>query len=151
MWTSIEIMPIYNFHKTLSTGELKYTLQNPISDKELIKNQDKIEKNWEGLYDEYLEHFGLAKNLLKRMEIEDKIAKLMINRWLNDNKSLEAIIEIEKLKLNEVDGKKKKSSSFEEDIAIIEKYMAIGLDVNKTSVKRFYTYIKIMQKDGEKN
>jgi len=61
---------------------------------------------------------------------------------------LESVIAIEQMKLNEVDGKKKKSSSFEEDVAIIEKYMSIGVDVNKTSVKRFYTYIKIMQKDG---
>lgn len=151
MWDSIEIMPIYNFHKVLSTGDLIFTLKSKISKKQLIKNHDKLSKNWENLYDDYLNHFGIAKELLRRMEIEDKIAKLMIDRWLKDNKSLESVIAIEQMKLNEVDGKKKKASSFEEDVAIIEKYMSIGLDVNKTSVKRFYTYIKIMQKDGQKN
>lgn len=148
MWESIEIMPVFNFHKVLTTGDLKYTLKGDFTEKFLYKNKKKIEDNWSNLYDEYLQHFGLAKELMRRMEIEDKIAKLMIDRWLKDNKSLESVIAIEQMKLNEVDGKKKKSSSFEEDVAIIEKYMSIGLDVNKTSVKRFYTYIKIMQKDG---
>jgi len=151
MWTSIEIMPIYNFHKVLTTGDLTFTLKEEISERQITKQQKKIENNWQFLYDEYLSHFGLEKNHIKKMEIEDKIAKLIIQRWLNDDKSLESIINIEKMKLDEVAGKKKKSSTFEEDVAIIEKYMSIGLDVKKTSVKRFYTYIKLMQKDGQKN
>lgn len=151
MWTSIDRFPIYNFHQTLKTGDLRFTIKNKISNKKLVKNFVKIEKNWEALYDQYLEHFGLAKEHMRKMELEDKIAKLTIDRWLKDEKSLETIIQIEKNKLNELTNKKQKSTSFEEDIAVIEKYMTFGLDTEKLSVKRFYTYIKLMKKDGEKN
>lgn len=151
MWTSIDKFPIYNFHQTLKTGDLKYTLKSELSDKDYHKNFPAIEKNWDNLYDEYLEHFGLAKSHIRKMEIENKIAKLQIKRWLNNDKSLEAVIGIEHQRLNEVKDKKQKSSTFEEDVAVIEKYMSIGMDTEKVSVKMFYTYIKMMQKDGEKN
>ena len=85
------------------------------------------------------------------MNQEDKITKLIISRWLQDDKSLESIIKIEQQRLNELTGKKKKKSTFEEDVAIIEKYRGIGIDIKKTSVKMFYTYIKLMEKDGKEN
>ena len=151
MWTTIDKLPIYNFHQTLKTGDLRFTLKHKITDRKLKKNFAEIEKNWEALYDQYLEHFGLAKNHIRKMELEDKIAKLIIQRWLKNDKSLEAVIGIEKQKLNELISKKKKDSTFEEDVAVIEKYMSIGMDTEKLSVKMFYTYIKMMQKDGEKN
>ena len=151
MWTSIDKFPIYNFHQTLKTGDLKYTLKSELSDKDYHKKFPAIEKNWDNLYDEYLEHFGLAKSHIRKMEIENKIAKLQIKRWLTNDKTLEAVIGIEHQKLNEVSDKKQKSSTFEEDVAVIEKYMSIGMDTEKVSVKMFYTYIKMMQKDGEKN
>lgn len=151
MWTSIDKLPIENFHQTLKSGDLKHTLKKEISEKKYLKIKSKIEKNWDSLYDQYLKHFGLSKNHIKAMNLEDKIAKLTIQRWLRNDKSLEAIIGIEKNKLKEVTSKKQKSSTFEEDVAVIERYMSIGLDTSKISVKRFYTYIKIMQKDGEKN
>ena len=151
MWTSIDKLPIYNFHQTMKTGDLNYTLKTKMKIKDFNKNFPAIQKNWDNLYDEYMQHFGLAKSHIRKMEIENKIAKLQIKRWLTNDKSLEAVIGIENQKLNEVKDKKQKSSTFEEDVAVIEKYMSIGMDTEKVSVKMFYTYIKMMQKDGEKN
>ena len=87
-------------------------------------------------------------NPIERTANIDKITNLMITRWLKDDKTLEAIIKIETLKLEELNGKKKKGSTFEEDIAVIEKHRSIGLNPKKTSVKMFYTYINLMRKDG---
>lgn len=131
-------------------NDYKWLLKDP-NQKLKPKHEEECNKNWESLYDEYLEHFGISKNHQQVMNQEDKITKLTIQRWLKEDKTLEAIIKIEKMKLNELTGKKKKVSTFEEDIAVIEKYRGIGLDPKKTSVKMFYTYIKLMEKDGEKN
>jgi hypothetical protein len=150
-YKSIDDMPIYNFHQYMVTQDLKWLLEETEKYKSTEKTDQLLVDQWVILHDEYLKHFGISKNYKKVMEQEDKITKLMISRWLKDDASLETIIKIETMKLDELNGKKKKGSSFEEDIAVIEKYRGIGLDPKKTSVKMFYTYINLMQKDGEKN
>jgi len=149
-YESIDTMPIYNFHKFMVTQDYIWLLLDPEQNIK-PKHEEKCNKKWEAIYDEYLEHFGISKNYQKVMTQEDKVTKLTIQRWLKDDKTLEAIIKIEKMKLAELTGKKKKGSTFEEDVAVIEKYRGIGLDPKKTSVKMFYTYVKLMEKDGEKN
>ena len=154
IYKSIEEMPIYNFHNIMTekdTDALNWLLYKP--DEFVIKPKEieRVGKQWIKLYDEYLEHFGISKQYEKVMNQEDKITKLIISRWLQDDKSLESIIKIEQQRLNELTGKKKKKSTFEEDVAIIEKYRGIGIDIKKTSVKMFYTYIKLMEKDGKEN
>ena len=151
LYKSIDDLPIYNFHKVMVTDDFRHLVKNKISDKQYAFNIDKIGKKWITFYDEYLDHFGLTKSHEKVIEQQTKIAILTIKRWEKNDKSMEAVIEIEKQKLNELTGKKKKDSTFEEDVAVIEKYRGIGMDAKKTSVKMFYTYIKLMEKDGKEN
>lgn len=150
-YNSIDDLPIYNFHKIMVSNDLRLLVKNKLSDKQYKRNIDKLGKKWVSLYDEYLDHFGLSKSYLKILELQTKIAKLICQRWEKDDKTLVSIIQIEQSKLNDLNGKKEKSSTFEEDIAVIEKYRKIGLDAKTTSVKMFYTYIKLMEQDGKKN
>lgn len=151
MYKSIEDLPIYNFHKIMISSDLSYLLKEKIKKKRLLKIHDKLENQWNLLYNEYLDHFGLSKNYKKIIDQETKICMLLINRWLKDDRSMENIIEIEELKLKELNSSKKKKTTFEEDIAIIEKYRGIGMNVKETSVKMFYTYVKLLEEDGKKN
>ena len=151
LYKSIDDFPIYNFHKVMVTNDLRYLVKTEISEQTYKLNIDKLGKKWVSLYDEYLDHFGLSKSYLKILELQTKIAKLICQRWEKEDKTLVAIIQIEHSKLNDLNGKKEKSSTFEEDIAVIEQYRKIGLDAKTTSVKMFYTYIKLMEKDGKKN
>lgn len=151
MYKSIEDLPIYNFHKIMISSDLSYLLKEKVKKKRLLKIHDKLENQWNLLYNEYLDHFGLSKNYKKIIDQETKICMLLINRWLKDDRSMENIIEIEELKLKELNSAKKKKTTFEEDIAIIEKYRGIGMNVKETSVKMFYTYVKLLEEDGKKN
>lgn len=151
MYKSIEELPIYNFHKIMITSDLSYLLKEEIKEKKFVKIHDQLEKQWDNLYNEYLDHFGLSKNYKQIIDQETKICKLLIKRWLKNDRSMENIIEIEEIKLKELNQTKKKTSTFEEDIAIIEQHRKIGLDPHKTSVKMFYTYVKMIQDYGEKN
>jgi len=151
MYKSIEDLPIYNFHKIMITSDLTYLLKEKVKKKRLLKIQHELENQWNLLYNEYLDHFGLSKNYKKIIDQETKICMLLINRWLKDDRSMENIIEIEELKLKELNSAKKKKTTFEEDIAIIEKYRGIGMNVKETSVKMFYTYVKLLEEDGKAN
>lgn len=151
LYQSIEELPIWNFDKMMKGETLKYICKDPNKYKEDEQTLIKAGEQWIKLYDEYLAHFGLSTSYEKILSQEDKITRLIIQRWLKEDKSLETIIKIEQGKLNELNGKKKNSSTFEEDVAVIEKYRGIGIDVKKTSVKMFYTYVKLMEKDGQKN
>jgi hypothetical protein len=135
----------------MTESSLKWIYVDPEKFQENEKSILRTGEKWVELYDEYLEHFGISKHYQKIINIEDKISKLIVSRWLKEDKSLENIIKIETMKLQELNGKKKNTSTFEEDVAILEKYRGIGMDIKKTSVKMFYTYVKLMEKDGEKN
>ena len=145
LYKSIDDLPIYNFDKILKSHDLRYLLKEEIKDITYNKNFDKISDQWVKLYDEYLEHFGLSKSYKRVIEQETKIAKLQIQRWLRDDRSLEGIIEVEKIKLQEMNKKKKKKSTFEEDLATIEQNRGIGMNPKETSVKMFFTYVKLME------
>ncbi len=151
MYKSIEDLPIYNFHKIMITSDLSYLLKEKIKKKRLLKMHDILENQWNLLYNEYLDHFGLSKNYKKIIDQETKVCMLLINRWLKDDRSIENIIEIEELKLKELNSSKKKKTTFEEDVAIIEKYRGIGMNAKVTSVKMFYTYVKLLEEDGKAN
>lgn len=151
LYKSIDDLPIYNFHKVMLSDDFRFLVKHKISDKQYAFYIDKLGEKWVSHYDEYLDHFGLSKAHSKIIDQQTKIAKLIIKRWEREDKSLESVIEIEQMRLKELSGKREKKSTFEEDIAVIEKYRGIGMDAKKTSVKMFYTYIKIMEKDGKEN
>ena len=83
------------------------------------------------------------------MEQEEKIAKLICDRWIKDLKHLNGVIKHEEQVLKEMvlptKGVKK---SFEEDLAIIQKHNGFVIDPKKTSVKMFFTYVKMLEKEA---
>ena len=83
------------------------------------------------------------------LEQEEKIAKLVCDRWIKDLKHLNGVIKHEEQVLKEMmlptKGEKK---SFEEDLAIIQKHNGFAIDKKTTSTKMFFTYVKMLEKES---
>jgi len=146
LYTTIEDLPIGNFQRIMKEGDLKYMIQKGKFKK---KHLPKLEKAWINCYNQYLQTFGLNKMYLLVLEQEEKIAKLICDRWIKDLKHLNGIIKHEEQVLKEMvlptKGVKK---SFEEDLAIIQKHNGFVIDPKKTSVKMFFTYVKMLEKEA---
>lgn len=146
LYTTIEDLPIGNFQRIMKEGDLKYMIQKGKFKK---KHIPQLEKAWINCYNQYLQTFGLNKMYLLVLEQEEKIAKLICDRWIKDLKHLNGIIKHEEQVLKEMvlptKGVKK---SFEEDLAIIQKHNGFVIDPKKTSVKMFFTYVKMLEKEA---
>lgn len=146
LYTTIEDLPIGNFQRIMKEGDLKYMIYKGKFKK---KHLPKLEKAWIDCYNQYLQTFGLNKMYLLVLEQEEKIAKLICDRWIKDLKHLNGVIKHEEQVLKEMvlptKGVKK---SFEEDLAIIQKHNGFVIDPKKTSVKMFFTYVKMLEKEA---
>ena len=146
LYTTIEDLPIGNFQRIMKEGDLKYMIYKGKFKK---KHLPKLEKAWINCYNQYLQTFGLNKMYLLVLEQEEKIAKLICDRWIKDLKHLNGIIKHEEQVLKEMvlptKGVKK---SFEEDLAIIQKHNGFVIDQKTTSVKMFFTYVKMLEKEA---
>lgn len=146
LYTTIEDLPIGNFQRIMKEGDLKYMIYKGKFKK---KHLPKLEKAWIDCYNQYLQTFGLNKMYLLVLEQEEKIAKLICDRWIKDLKHLNGVIKHEEQVLKQMilptKGVKK---SFEEDLAIIQKHNGFVIDPKKTSVKMFFTYVKMLEKEA---
>lgn len=146
LYTTIEDLPIGNFQRIMKEGDLKYMIYKGKFKK---KHLPKLEKAWIDCYNQYLQTFGLNKMYLLVLEQEEKIAKLICDRWIKDLKHLNGVIKHEEQVLKQMilptKGVKK---SFEEDLAIIQKHNGFVIDQKTTSVKMFFTYVKMLEKEA---
>jgi len=146
IYTSIEDLPIGNFQRIMKEGDLKYMILKGKFKKKHIKQ---LENGWINCYNQYLQTFGLNKMYILVLEQEEKIAQLICDRWIKDLKHLNGVIKHEEQVLKQMilptKGVKK---SFEEDLAIIQKHNGFVIDQKTTSVKMFFTYVKMLEKES---
>jgi hypothetical protein len=145
-YNSIEELPIGNFQKVMKNGDLKQMILKGTFKKKHIQ---KLENSWINCYNQYLQTFGLNKMYVLVLDQEEKIAKLICDRWIKDLKHLNGVIRHEEQVLKQMilptKGEKK---SFEEDLAIIQKHNGFVIDQKTTSVKMFFTYVKMLEKES---
>jgi len=99
LYTTIEDLPIGNFQRIMKEGDLKYMI---IKGKFKKKHLSKLEKAWIDCYNQYLQTFGLNKMYLLVLEQEEKIAKLICDRWIKDLKHLNGVIKHEEQVLKQM-------------------------------------------------
>lgn len=131
----------------MKEGDLKHMI---ISGKHKKKHLPQLQKAWINCYNQYLQAFGLNKMYVHILEQEEKIAKLMCDRWIKDLKHLNAVIKHEEEVLKEMMLPKGKgeTKTFEEDLAIIQKHNGFVVNPKTTSVKMFFTYVKMLEKEA---
>lgn len=106
-----------------------------------------LTKVWQTLYDEYLLAFGIGEHYKEIIEKEREISLLKIDRYLQNEKSMETLIDIAELELAEMKGIK--GGNFLETKSIIEKVLSFQIDMKKTSVAEYYTYLGLAVEQGK--
>lgn len=145
-YKSIDDLPIYYWDKVHHTGNI-FLLNKSGSKSDLFGiRKNLLKKHWRFLLDEYIEKFGFSPNYLAIMRKQKEILRLITDRAVNDNKSLNAFI---KIAYTELASLKKDSGSmtFWELKGALDR-AGYNINVKETSVSEFYSHIKTLSKQA---
>jgi hypothetical protein len=149
-YKSIDELPLFNYSKVIKTNDLRYLIisgdyDNPTK---LEKNDiKKLFKAWEIINDEVITLIGITDEAKQIMRLERSIALLKVEMITNDDKSLSTVIEIKEREL--LLSRPINKSTIEEITILLELRLHMQIDVHKTSVEKFYNYIKVLKKNIE--
>ena len=140
-YNSIEELPIWNWFKVFETNELKHIIIEGVVEDTILKD------TWNKLFSEYIDIFGLDDNLVSHIKHEKKIVLLELEYAIKKKASDLFKIELEMLKVQEKQSEKVQSD-FMQVIAQVESALTRNIDEKKISVRKFYTYLKQLEKNG---
>lgn len=149
IYKSINELPVKNWVE-LNKGDLSYLFINRTFGKVMLyirgkKYLNKLNQVWETIYDEFIKEVGLTKEFKQTLELMKKVTLLKCENALNP-KSITATRLAEAEESLESMTKEEKGN-FELFLASVEKYMGIRVDLAKIAVARFYSYVKLMERE----
>lgn len=142
-YKSISDMPMHNWLEC-NKGNLGALYLDPIT----VKPNKELFELWTKIYDEYIEKIGLTPDYVELLEAMKKYTDMVCNyiekpNSLNGTKLAAAKDVVEMLSNPSGNGK------FTEFVAAIEKYMGIAIDLHTITVERFYSYVKLMERENK--
>lgn len=142
-YTSIDEMPIYNWHKINETGDVSFILiKKKRMDETLI---EKCIKQLNFLYEEYISKFGFNEIEIDILEKQKEIALLIIQKNETGDMSLQTMINIRTLELNKILANNPKGNFFDLKTNM-EKALRFRINIKECSVTEFYSYLKNLTK-----
>jgi hypothetical protein len=104
---------------------------------------------WRNIYDEYIKEFGFSEGFLDIIRKQKEIALLRVDKIVSGDKSIQTMIDVCNF---ELDGIKKmnQGGTFYELKVYIEKGMGIRINPIECSVKEFYSYAKLLEKESKR-
>lgn len=148
-YSSLNQLPIYCFNMVLQTDDLRYLLR--------LKHYENIdqlptkglEKVWDKLDADYIKQIGISDRYRKILNLRSDIAILKADSVITGNPSLlKTFARIKELQLEDLLSFEK-TTSFSEDVALLEKFVGVGIDPMKTSVVQFAAYGKLLDKHNK--
>lgn len=136
-YDSIDNLPIWNWNQIHKTGDYKHLI--------ISGEVDGLENIWMGIYDEYIEMFGLYEGYKNYLEKQRKLILLELNFAITEDRTLLNWIQIVKLDLQKIRKKKNEETASLDPTVQIEKYLGFQIDEKTTSVKKYYGYIELMK------
>lgn len=148
IYTNIEQLPLFNYVQIVQNLDYKYLLYDTET-KITAEIADKIQESWENINTEIIDYMGVPEQMQEILRLKKSIALLRVQKIKNDDNSLESIIEIKEKELQNYYENNNKTDIYE-DITAVEMTLKMQIDLQKTSLKRYLSYIKILQKNGRR-
>lgn len=150
-FTSLSMLPIWNFFKVKIDGQLIYLLDVPdYSETKVSKEElEDLKKVWEKLDEEFIHRFAMNEEFINRCLIEKTILLLKLDEITSTDPFIKNRIKAEEMKLEEG---QVSSGEFDIDkvVSMVEKYVGFQIDVFKTPVAKLYSYINQMQEQAKR-
>lgn len=140
-YLSIYDLPMANWLEC-NKGNLGYLYHRP---KKVNVNKSLIDL-WTKIYDQYIAEVGLTDDYVELLEAMKKWT-IRACEYIENPNSLNGTKEAEAKDLVESLSNVGKGGRFSEFVASVEKYMGIAIDLNNITVDKFYSYVKLMEKE----
>ncbi len=144
LYESIEDMPVYNWFKCIELKDYSWCLVDKI---EVKKDSDlqKLTDCFEKLYCQFIDRFGISKELQDIIDIQNQIKVLEIDLALG-TKTAKIFLNIKYLELEDKmksDGSKKSTHK-----VAIERFLGFKIDLKTTTVTEYYEYLNELRDNG---
>ncbi len=131
--------PVFVWYKFHTTKDISWLLvkTRSITKRIGIALQAALNK----MYNEYFTEFGYSAEFLKLKRKELEIALLRLEMIQSDSRANETWIQVAEMELSDLKGKEVKSDFLKSKITL-EKHLKYQIDMQKTSIREYYTYLK---------
>jgi hypothetical protein len=149
-YDSVENIPIYNYWKTEETGELKYLAIGKNYEKAFFYDPAEALKAWDKVNKSYLDVFGVSDHYKDVLMLQREVV-LNDYIWHTQREPIAKVYAREAQK--QLDSMKKDESvqvDKNDQIFMIEKEMGFEVDIKTMTIKKFYSYIKAINKLAKK-
>lgn len=143
VFESIEDMPVWNWFKIYETNELSYILLTPPKNTEKLSSE--LKKAWENIYNQFIDFFGVSDNYRKILELKREICIRETERIIYEDESQQTFKEVAQYELD-VLLKRQTNQTMEDMTLAIEERYRFPIDEKKVSVKKYYSYLKSLNK-----
>lgn len=101
---------------------------------------------WADIFNQYIERFGFHEDFVLIKEKEKEIALLRLELIYSDDRSIQTMINILTIELEQIKGRATGKTDFYESKAVLEKQLGFSIDPQRVSVAEFYAYISVINK-----
>lgn len=147
IYNHIDNFPLHNYIQISETNDLRYLLvlpdyfELPEIDK---KTDNKLNEIWENINDEIIEYTGIPNDFKEILKVKKAIALMKVKLMMTNDRSLETLIELKERELINIFPKQKQDIN--ESIIALELILKLQIDIYKTSVKKYFSYISFLKK-----
>ena len=107
------------------------------------KEEDSLEA-WKNVYAEYIENFGVSAEFIHYTRERLKLCEMLECFYVRGEKWQRILIAIKKNEIAQLEANMNTSSSdFNATIGKLSKRMGFGIDPMRTSIRQFYSYLKV--------
>jgi hypothetical protein len=143
-YNSIDELPIFNWFAIEEKNDITFLLKDK---KEITPDQRALLLVvWDSLIAQYIDEFGISDSMQEIMLVKKYIKILEIDQELYGINNT-TFIEIELERLKEL-SQKGQNISNNEVKAYVEKYMGFRLDPKVITVKEYFYYLRVMNKEN---
>ena len=105
---------------------------------------------WHKLNNEFLKNYGLDRETKKIINLRFRLAKAMVDYLSSGNSSFYMEVKLLREDIKAFNGKSEESKQFIEIIAEVEQVLSFQIDEEKTTVAKFFSYIKQIKSQNKK-
>lgn len=141
-YSTIDTLPVLNWHKIKETSDLKWLLKT--NGNILLLDLDRA---WYRINEEFFNEFGVTDDFAKWWKCETDYHVNMMQSYLKNDRSYRTLAHVAKAEADSL-LKDIQKGTFNDSIGVMSKYLGSPVDPSKTSVRTFYSCLQMMA-DGK--
>lgn len=151
LYKHIELLPLFNWIQVLKNNDLRYLIVlEDYNELPKVEDQSILESNWDNIQSQIIDLVGISESTLYILERQKEIVRLRLEMFETGDIGNMPFINKYLKELHKYTAQNT-VVNWEEKIAEVELFFKFQIDIQKTSVSRFLTYLKIMQRNGRKS